>query len=346
MLLLYYGDKGMEYNSHTDGQTCGKRWNMSPSIYSPLADAKTLLTFAHMTKIKHNFSGQNMAVLPAFKVEEMLLHPLCNGLVVRSAGFFPKAAHHYIDRPQGAREYILHYCMQGEGWYELDGVRHTVTAGDCFVLPPRSAHKYGASEDAPWSVYYVHFTGNQASYIYKELGASNHLHINNDEESRIRFRCNLFDEIIVSLLAQDTESLVYANLCCYHLMGTFLSLNAYRHAKVADKPSSQSPTINLATHYMNEQIDKQLSLQEIADYCHLSTTHFLRLFTKEMGISPIKYFQQEKIRHAAELLKNSSLKINQVAARFGFDDPYYFSKVFSKVMGMSPSEFRNKQTQI
>ena len=123
-------------------------------------------------------------------------------------------------------------------------------------------------------------------------------------------------------------------------MGTFLSIKAYRHAKQSKVPSSQSPTINLATHYMNEQMDKQLTLKNMADYCHLSTTHFLRLFTKEMGISPLKYFQQEKIHQAADYVKNTSLKINQIAARFGFDDPYYFSKVFHKIMGVSPSDYR------
>ena len=291
-----------------------------------------------MTKIKHNFNGQSMAVLPYYKVEELLKHPLCKGLVVRSAGFFPKAKYHYIDRPQGAREYILHYCTQGTGWYEHLGIMHTVQAGDYFVLPPNEAHKYGATEANPWSVYYIHFTGDQATYLYNQLQTSTS--ISQGLESRILFRCNLFDEIIVSLLAQETDSLVYANLCCYLLMGTFLSIKAYRHAKQSKIPSSQSPTINLATHYMNEQMDKQLTLKNMADYCHLSTTHFLRLFTKEMGISPLKYFQQEKIHQAADYVKNTSLKINQIAARFGFDDPYYFSKVFHKIMGVSPSEYR------
>jgi len=93
---------------------------------------------------------------------------------------------------------------------------------------------------------------------------------------------------------------------------------------------------------MLEHLTKKLKLDEIAAEIGLSDSHYCRLFQNRTGHSPIDYFIQLKIQQACRLLVNSGWTIADVSRELGFEDQFYFSRVFSKVMGMSPSMYRKR----
>jgi AraC-like DNA-binding protein len=74
-----------------------------------------------------------------------------------------------------------------------------------------------------------------------------------------------------------------------------------------------------------------------------SPAHLIRLFSKARGSSPLKYLLHLRVKEAQHLLEVTSLPIHHVARRVGFDDPYYFSRTFRKITGLSPSEARLKK---
>lgn len=82
------------------------------------------------------------------------------------------------------------------------------------------------------------------------------------------------------------------------------------------------------------------SCAQLAQTAGLSMPHFTRLFRQWTGYSPVDYVRRQRIDHARRLLADVDLSIKEVAARCGFDDPYHFSRVFRKVDGLSPTEFR------
>ena len=94
---------------------------------------------------------------------------------------------------------------------------------------------------------------------------------------------------------------------------------------------------------MRENIHKKLGLKEIANFAGLSTSHFSTLFQKKTGYSPMNYFLQLKIQQACQSLDFSDMKINQISMSIGIEDPFYFSRIFSKTMGVSPTEYRRKK---
>jgi transcriptional regulator GlxA family with amidase domain len=93
---------------------------------------------------------------------------------------------------------------------------------------------------------------------------------------------------------------------------------------------------------MLENISKKFSLEELAKNVSLSSSHFSRLFLSRTGHSPIDYFIQLKIQRACRLLDNSGWMIADVAREMGFEDQFYFSRQFRKVMSMSPREYRHR----
>ena len=85
--------------------------------------------------------------------------------------------------------------------------------------------------------------------------------------------------------------------------------------------------------------DKLVSSLFVTDIGY-SQSHFSSLFKNRTGESPIAYFIRLKVEYACKLLKETDLKINQICFKIGIEDSFYFSRLFSKAMGMSPTEYR------
>jgi len=87
-----------------------------------------------------------------------------------------------------------------------------------------------------------------------------------------------------------------------------------------------------------------LTLEELAKLCHLSLSSFKREFKKEFDDSPTNYIISKKLEKAKELLLMTDLSISEIAYEVGFNDPLYFTRIFTKRGGISPSKFRKKTT--
>jgi AraC-like DNA-binding protein len=103
--------------------------------------------------------------------------------------------------------------------------------------------------------------------------------------------------------------------------------------------------ISLATHYMAENIEKKLTLKDLSSRFGYSESYFNRMFCKEVHFSPINYFLHLKIERAGQLLLHTNMKINQISLKLGFDDPYYFSRLFKKIKGVSPKIYRETSNE-
>ena len=88
-------------------------------------------------------------------------------------------------------------------------------------------------------------------------------------------------------------------------------------------------------------LDKPLGVVELAAVCNLSRAPFSRKFAQQVGMPPAEFVLQERMRRAAKLLAtNGDLPIKEVAAMVGIEDSNYFPKIFRRVFGISPTEFR------
>lgn len=98
-----------------------------------------------------------------------------------------------------------------------------------------------------------------------------------------------------------------------------------------------------AAAFMEAHFNENISVSDAAERTHYSQRHFIRLFTSVYGVTPQKYLLNVRLRHAGALLRDSSLSVTETALRCGFSDSNYFSRIFRKYTGSSPSDFsRNK----
>jgi AraC family transcriptional regulator, arabinose operon regulatory protein len=294
-----------------------------------------------MARVKSGFVGERAIILPAQIITDIKKDEFSNLLYITDIGYYPKATFHYRKRAKDeAEQYILIYCIDGSGWFEIDGVKHKVQPNNYFILPKGKSHTYGSSLNNPWTIYWIHFDGEKAGFFSEGLDKPNP--VNPERNSRIEHRLNLFEEIFSTLKnGYSKNNLDYSTSSLFHFLGSLKFLGAYRESLSArDK---KQDIVDDAIHYMRENIHKKLSLNNIADYIGLSASYFTALFHKKTGHSPLNYFIQLKIQQACHHLDFSDMKVNQISSLIGFDDPFYFSRIFTRVMGLSPSDYRDKK---
>ncbi|MEW9668325.1 helix-turn-helix domain-containing protein [Ammoniphilus sp. 3BR4] len=102
-----------------------------------------------------------------------------------------------------------------------------------------------------------------------------------------------------------------------------------------------SPVIRQAIQYIKENLEKKISLDEIARFCCLSKYHISHLFKKELGVSIVDFINKMRIEKALLYLEQTDLTVQQIANHVGFEDANYFSRTFKKYVQISPSEFRS-----
>jgi AraC-like DNA-binding protein len=105
-------------------------------------------------------------------------------------------------------------------------------------------------------------------------------------------------------------------------------------------PAVDKYTSQKALAIMEKSIHKKLILEDIAWKLGLSPEHFIRVFHKELGMSPMQYFTRLKIEAASAVLVESTDTIETIADNFGFKNPFHFSRIFKKCTGLSPSRYR------
>lgn len=293
-----------------------------------------------MIKRKDGFNGERGLVLPPAIIQELEEDPISAILYITDIGYYPKALHHFRERTEPIQQYIFIYCTEGKGWYQTNGERHAVSANQYFILPAGYAHAYGADDKDPWTIYWIHFKGKLASCFARQCTSP--IDIKPGLNSRIADRTEMFEEILHTLkMGYSHENLLYACSIFYHYLGTMRYLRQYREC--SPDASNDQDIVSAAIHFMRESIEKKLTLQEIAAYTGYSVSHFSALFGKRTGYTPLTYFNQLKIQQACHLLDFTDIKINQVCYKVGIEDCYYFSRLFRKVMGKSPREYKKEK---
>jgi AraC-like DNA-binding protein len=140
-------------------------------------------------------------------------------------------------------------------------------------------------------------------------------------------------------MGYSKENLTNTNLWLYSFIATFL----YPDRQVNEKKQDAKNLINDAILYMQSELHQQLSVEDMALKQNLSASHFSNLFRKATGMAPLDYFIHLKLQKACMLLFSSDITIKKVAAEIGYNDPYYFSRLFKKYMKVSPEQYRALQ---
>jgi AraC family transcriptional regulator of arabinose operon len=260
---------------------------------------------------------------------------LLRSLHIRSIGYYPKAKDHYTYRKKGLPENFLFYCVDGHGTYRLGNQDYEVGPNEFFILPQNVEHAYGSDSEHPWSIYWIHFGGEALKELNATLAFQKHFkpfYIKNNSDI-----ISTFTKIYKTLeLGYSIDNLLFANMCLSH----FLTLFVYNSRHYAAASNEKIDCVDSAILFMQEHISENISLNDLSSQYNYSVSRFSNLFKQKTGYAPIDYFVQMKMQKACQQLDFTDRSIKEIAFSMGFDDPYYFSKRFRTIIGMSPKKYR------
>jgi AraC family transcriptional regulator of arabinose operon len=287
---------------------------------------------------RDGFEGQQLMVIPKKLVNGFLTQDsITSPAYITDIGYYPKARFHYAERPKGISQHIIIYCVEGSGWIEVNKKRTTISPSQVIVVPANTPHRYAADEQKPWTIYWVHFKGNIADGMIKQLIDTAQQYVIPVSSSERRFQ--LFDDIYKQLeqsFNEDTFRFVSISFAY------FLSSLVYRDKFDPDPADTKADMVKAAINVMRGQIGATLTLPDLASSANLSISHFSDLFRNQTGFAPIEYYNHLKIQKACQYLSFSSIPIKEVALKVGIADQYYFSRMFTRSMGISPAKYRKR----
>ena len=260
--------------------------------------------------------------------------PVLGALRVFSCGIFVEAWGHWWERT-GLPEGVLIYCTAGKGHYRQDDRAYEVQAGDLLYCPPLTHHRYRADTEDPWTIYWMHLSGEWLSHYESLLGLI--------KRGPVR-HIGLHDNLIAAfthLVSHPPGAPVSDSqwFCIQANAAAILSHIAALPHNIADIAAAYGP-IRKAIALMNASLDQPLDLPRFAREAGCGSRHFSRLFRRVVGLAPGDWFIQQKMRRARDLLSLPNIRVKDVAARLGYTDPLYFSRIFKRIVGLPPDVYR------
>ena len=232
---------------------------------------------------------------------------------------------------QGRLDYYLIYILSGSLTVKTRHGGADAFENDLFIIPPKSSYEI-KTKDLPLRYLCVHFTGSDVIKILNEYEISLFPQINRlSYKNHMLLRFNtLFDGFAKNDSLRDKE---------LALLLERLFIEASRGIKNA---TSEKVLLAKSIRFINENYPTKISIPYLAKLENMCVTSYNILFKEQVGMAPTKYLIKLRIEHARELLESTNLPIEEIGLSCGYPDINFFSRVFKKYVGVSPSNYRKQ----
>ncbi len=310
------------------------------SLEGYMADPKTRVFNFNGRKLvsvlgREDFPGERIFKLPNKIVESASRQPLTAALLPCRLGYFPRAQGQKVSRPNGDWAFTLLNCLDGVGVLDLSQGQYRITRGTFALLRPFEFHAYAADSEHPWSYYWIHFNGTVAQQYYDVLtGGGKNVSI--AVASDLRFVEN-FEKILgIFEEGQAYKNLVQASAAMHQLLGDLFGQICQRSAPQASAGARIERTLAM----MRKNVGTHVSIHELAASAGMSHAYFTLQFRKHTGQSPRSFFNRQRIAKACEYLAATDTKVENVARLVGYEDPFYFCRLFKRITQQTPTLYR------
>lgn len=234
------------------------------------------------------------------------------------------------------------YILKGQGEIRIGNETYAFRPNEIYMIPPNTSHGFfNNHETSKLLCAEIKFDVQDPEYRHTVLGLPHVLPVKNTPISRILM--DVYKEMRVKdQMSEHISRLLMQEMFAYLLR---VASGGKEEAKPAPKPETATKTgddLSRVMEYIFENVQNNITLQDLANVCCLEKTYFLKKFKLLTGYTPMAYVRKEKIKKAKELLIYSDMNITQISEAVGFESIHHFSNVFSKATGMSPNKFKKE----
>lgn len=241
----------------------------------------------------------------------------------------------------------ISYVEEGSGYHYIEDQMIATKRGDLFVIPIGTSHVFRPSSmDKQLVIYNCIFRPRLLERLQSVIAESSMLHRflydrppGPNRWLQFRDKCDQFLSVMYGMY---WEYLKMSPCYEYLLMGLLIQMLAMLQRYESDGSLVTTPAGSLdeAVQFINAQYAQNITVQDVAEHLFMSPSHFQRLFKKTTGVTFMQYLQNIRIQRCCELLKSTSIPIQEAANRVGYQDMKFFHALFRKKTGVTPRQYR------
>ena len=257
---------------------------------------------------------------------------VCNNtdmLVINCAGVVDALCG--VNNTSVRRDYYLMYITEGKMHIRIGSSETLISEGEMLIIAPGTSYHYHTEAECRINYLWIHFSGSDAGELPGRFGIElNRIyntgvhHIFNDYWKR------LFAEFVRNDAFFDTVSACILT----EILASF--------SRFVYEPSDKKNFAKSVT-YIHQNYSKNINIASLAQIENLSEPHYRTCFRKIYNMSPVEYITDVRIHEAARLLESTEKKLSEIAKLCGYEDVYYFIRVFTSIMGISPGRYRKNE---
>jgi AraC-like DNA-binding protein len=234
--------------------------------------------------------------------------------------------------------YLLHYITSGKGTYYTGDTDYKLSVNDGFLILPNTPIRHKADSKDPWNLCWIAFLGRKADTLLKQANLDqDHLVFRYEKDDFLETCiCNIYNE------SRGRKNLARITGYFYLFMGRLID-NYQDKAKVQNPQPDVFSHFDAAVNYLNRNICTGVTVEKLANHLRLDTSQVYRIFKNHTGDSPQQYITNMRIRRACKLLAKTELPIKEISEWLHFEYQSHFTKLFKKVMKISPTEYRENK---
>lgn len=233
--------------------------------------------------------------------------------------------------------YLFFMVLSGSGTLEYQGENYRLAENDCVFIDCTKPYSHNTSDDL-WQIAWIHFNGPTMPGIYAKYQDRGGLPVFRPRQGN---STETFHLSLKNLYETANSSDYIRDMKINDGLAKILSLiMAESWQPDIQRKNTKKQDIIQIRSYLDEHFTESISLDTLADMIYINKYYLVKAFKQQFGLTISQYIQQKRITHAKHLLRFTNRSIESVGAECGMEQPHYFSRIFKKVEGISPSQYR------
>lgn len=240
---------------------------------------------------------------------------------------------------QNLSSFLFFYVEEGEGSLSYQNQTYSMKKGDCVFIDCRNKYSQSSSNKNLWSLKWVHFYGSNMNEIYsKYLERGGEVCFSVDDKKKNPF-IPILDLIIETASSSSYIRDMKINEILSHLLTVLMefSWNPEKKSKVSN---TKCLNISNVKAFIDQKFTDKIALELVAKQFNVNKSYLLRVFKENTGLTVNNYILQKRILLAKNKLRFSNKTLDVIAEECGFECANYFIRIFKKIEGLTPGEYR------
>ncbi len=248
-----------------------------------------------------------------------------------------RAKEPHTNSRENLNSYLFFMVTKGNGTFIYNKITYHIKKGDCVFIDCRTPYSHRSSENL-WELKWVHFYGPNMKGIYDKYLERGGMPAFSSK------KIDEYNSILNNIFSIASSNEYIRDMQIFEKLTNLLTVlmsESYREERIY-KTNNLNIDLQQIKEYLDQNYSLKITLQDLAEKFYINKYYLTRIFKQQFGVSPIDYLLHVRVTHAKTLLRFTDFSIEKVGIECGISDTNYFTRIFKKIEGYPPGEYRKR----